>query len=122
MHPLGNSHYLLDSLNGLRVARLLRDLLTVLRPESADYFSQRYQNFCQRLGTALVGGTLADKHDFEKLAILAEQGQLTVFLKRRGEEWLLGSWLGQLSPYQEAKVVTDHRLALFRSTLWARRC
>ena len=73
VHPLGNSPYFLDSLNGLRVIRLLRDRLTVLRPESADYFGQRHQNFRQRLDTALVGGTLADKHDFETLALLAEQ-------------------------------------------------
>src|SRR4030042_1374833 len=40
VHPLGNPHYLLDPLNGLRVARLIRDRLIELRPEKKPLFEE----------------------------------------------------------------------------------
>ena len=70
VHPGGNPHYLLDPLNGLRVAALLRDRFSTLRPETQQHFAGRYDAFRQRLGTALVGEALSRKYDFEKLALL----------------------------------------------------
>ena len=89
VHPAGNPHYLLDPINGLRVARLIRDKLIELRPERREYFDGRYANFRQRLGAALVGDALAKKYDVEKLALLFEAGKLSDFLKAQGEEPLL---------------------------------
>ncbi len=110
VHPLGNPHYLLDPLNGLKVARLLRDKLIERRPERKAYFEDRYASFSQRLGTALVGERLAKKYDIEKLAILFERGRLGSFLKQQGEESLLGGWLGLMLPYRGAKVMDDHNM------------
>ena len=110
VHPLGNPHYLLDPLNGLKVARLLRDKLIELRPERKAYFEDRYASFSQRLGIALVGERLAKKYDIEKLAILFERGRLGSFLKQQGEESLLGGWLGLMLPYRGAKAVDDHNM------------
>jgi ABC-type Zn uptake system ZnuABC Zn-binding protein ZnuA len=110
VHALGNPHFLLSPLNGLRVARLLRDRLSALRLESGPYFSERYDDFRQRLGIALVGEALYNKYDFEKLAILAERGRLNQFLSGQGEESLLGGWFGMLQPYYGAKVVADHKM------------
>ena len=64
VHPYGNPHYLADPLNGLKVAALIRDKLTELRPGQKAYFQERYQTFRQKLGTALVGDKLAKKYDF----------------------------------------------------------
>ena len=50
IHPFGNPHYLLDPMNGLRVALLLRDRLSAIRPASAPYFAERYTDFRRRLG------------------------------------------------------------------------
>ena len=61
VHPLGNPHYLLDPLNGLKVAALLRDKFSELQPENAQYFADRYMNLRQRVGSALVGESLAKK-------------------------------------------------------------
>ena len=110
LHPLGNPHYLLDPMNGLRVARVIRNKLVELLPGSAQYFDQRYEDFRQRLGIALVGQALYEKYDFEKLALLAERGRLVDFLKSQGEESLLGGWLGLMQPYYGAPVVADHRM------------
>jgi ABC-type Zn uptake system ZnuABC Zn-binding protein ZnuA len=108
VHPAGNPHFLPDPINGLRVARLIRDKLIELRPERQPYFEERYASFRQRLGAALVGEALAKKYDVEKLAVLFEAGKLGDFLKSQGEESLLSGWFGLMLPYRGAKVVSDH--------------
>jgi zinc/manganese transport system substrate-binding protein len=110
VHPFGNPHYLLDPLNGLRVARLIRDKLSELRPENSQYFAQRYEDFRRRLGTALVGEALYDKYDIDKLALLAENGRLNTFLHSQEEESFLGGWLGLMRPYYGTKVIVDHNM------------
>jgi ABC-type Zn uptake system ZnuABC Zn-binding protein ZnuA len=108
VHPTGNPHYLPDPINGLRVARLIRDKLIELRPDRQRYFEERYVSFRQRLGAALVGEALAKKYDVEKLALLFEAGKLGDFLKSQGEESQLSGWFGLMLPYRGAKVVADH--------------
>ena len=110
VHPLGNPHYLVDPLNGLKVARLIRDKLIELRPNHKAYFENRYASFSKRLGTALVGEKLAGKYDAEKLALLFQRGRLGAFLKQQGDEALLGGWMGLLLPYYGAKAVDDHNI------------
>ena len=110
VHPLGNPHYLLDALNGLRVARLIRDKLIELRPNHKTYFDERYAAFSKRLGAALVGEKLAKKYDVEKLALLFERGRLGTFLKQQGDEALLGGWLGLMLPHHGVKSVDDHNI------------
>ena len=110
VHPAGNPHYLLDPVNGLKVARLIRERLIELRPEQRPSFEQRYDAFRQRLGVALVGEALAQKYDPEKLAILDDAGKLADFLTTQGDAGRLGGWLGVLRPYHGAKVVADHNL------------
>jgi ABC-type Zn uptake system ZnuABC Zn-binding protein ZnuA len=110
VHAAGNPHYLLDPVNGLKVARLIRERLIELRPERRHAFEQRYDVFRQRLGVALVGETLAQKYDAEKLAILYEAGKLDDFLMAQGDASRLGGWLGLLRPYAGARVVADHNL------------
>jgi ABC-type Zn uptake system ZnuABC Zn-binding protein ZnuA len=110
VHPLGNPHYLLDPLNGLRVARLIRDKLTELRPEKKPFFEERYAAFYRNTGGALVGEKLARKYEFEKIALLYEQGKLEPFLKEQKEEGSLSGWLGMMLPYRGSKVASDHNL------------
>jgi zinc/manganese transport system substrate-binding protein len=52
VHPLGNPHYWLDPENGRRVARGIATKLAQLRPEDAQYFEQRFQDFSRRLTEA----------------------------------------------------------------------
>jgi ABC-type Zn uptake system ZnuABC Zn-binding protein ZnuA len=110
VHPLGNPHFLLDPLNGLLVAHLIKDRLTELRPEKKSFFEERYSAFYRKIGDALVGEKLARKYDFEKLAILYEEGKLEPFLKEQKEEGSLGGWLGMMLPHRGSKAVADHTL------------
>ena len=110
VHPFGNPHYLLDPIDGLKAARLIRDKLTTLRPSAKDAFEAGYAAFRKKLGAALVGEKLAKKYDFEKLAVLAEHGKLLEFLKSQGDGQLLAGWLGLVAPYYGTKAVGDHNL------------
>jgi ABC-type Zn uptake system ZnuABC Zn-binding protein ZnuA len=110
VHPQGNPHYLLDPLNGLLVAQLIRDRLTELRPEKKAFFQERHTTLYRKIGDGLVGEKLARKYDFEKLALLFEEGKLEPFLTEQKEEGSLGGWLGRMLPYRGSKVVADHTL------------
>jgi ABC-type Zn uptake system ZnuABC Zn-binding protein ZnuA len=110
VHPLGNPHYLLDPLNGLRAARVITDRLVDLRPEKKAFFEERYAMLYRKIGEALVGEKLARKYEFEKLALLYEEGKIELFLKEQKEEGSLGGWLGIMLPYRGSKVVADHNL------------
>lgn len=108
VHPEGNPHYLLDPVRSLKVAQLIRDTLSTLRPAHKADFAARYVTFHQRLGAALVGEKLAAKYDVEKLALLADHGKLNAFLQSQGEATLLGGWLGRMQPHRGVKAVSDH--------------
>lgn len=108
IHGQGNPHYLSDPVNGLRVARLLRDKLAQFRPAERATFDDRLADFERRVGVALVGEPLARKYDAEKLATLAEYGKLGAFLKEQGEYEQLGGWLKRTEPSYGTKVIDDH--------------
>src|SRR5688572_4958919 len=55
VHPRGNPHYLMDPMNGLAVARLLRDRFSKLRPDDAARFAAGYSGFAAKLDAALEG-------------------------------------------------------------------
>ncbi|MGZ3537860.1 MAG: metal ABC transporter substrate-binding protein [Thermodesulfobacteriota bacterium] len=110
VHPLGNPHYLLDPLNGLRVARLIRDRLTELRPEKKPFLEEQYTMFYRKIVDGLVGEKLARKYEFEKIALLYEEGKLEPFLREQKEEGSLSGWLGMMLPYRGSKAVGDHNL------------
>lgn len=110
VHPFGNPHYLVDPVNGLRVARLIRERLARLRPEQTAQFDAGYESLRTRIATGLVGSALAQKYDAEKLAILFEHDKLETFLQQQGDAAALGGWLGALLPYHGTKVVDDHPL------------
>jgi ABC-type Zn uptake system ZnuABC Zn-binding protein ZnuA len=110
VHPSGNPHYLLDPVNGLKVARAIRDRLIQLRVEKRAHFTERYDAFAKRMNEALVGEKLAALHDGEKLAVLHERGALLGLLEGQKKKDLLGGWVGLMAPHRGARVVADHKL------------
>ena len=110
VHPEGNPHYLLDPLNGLRVAREIRDRLTLLRPEHKKYFDQQYASFERKTATALMGERLAGRYDLSKIADLFQRGRLETYLRERNEAQLLEGWLGAMLPFHGTRVVADHNM------------
>ncbi len=109
VHPYGNPHYLADPINGLRVARLLRDRLQALRPADAERFAAGYRDFESRLLARLVGPELAKSADPDALVAAVEQDRLDAFAASHGGAPLRG-WLGAMAPYRGTEVVQDHRI------------
>ena len=110
LHPSGNPHYLLDPIEGIRVAKLVADRLSVILPEQKDQFQQNFDKFRNRLANALIGDDLADRHDVSEIADLYLSGKLTAFLSKQEDGIPLGGWLGQLAKYRGTPVVGDHDL------------
>ncbi len=110
VHPFGNPHYLVDPVNGLHVAALIRDRLIEARPAKRSHFEARFAELERRLGTALFGESLASGYDPEKLALLLERGGLDAFLRDQKQEALLGGWLERVRRFRGTKIVTDHNL------------
>jgi ABC-type Zn uptake system ZnuABC Zn-binding protein ZnuA len=108
VHPYGNPHYLLDPVNGIKVAALVRDRLVSLRPEHADTIRSRFAAFAKRVGTALYGDAIASKYDVEKLDVLADAGTLDQFFDSQGDAAKLGGWLARMKPARGTKAVDDH--------------
>lgn len=110
VHSQGNPHYLLDPVNGLRVAALLRDRFIAIRPAQANAFRLGYEEFLRAVGVALYGETLAAKYDVLKLARLGELGKLQAFLDGQGDSDALGGWQGRMRAFAGARFVEDHRV------------
>jgi ABC-type Zn uptake system ZnuABC Zn-binding protein ZnuA len=110
VHAYGNPHYLSDPLNGLRVARLLRDRLSALRPAAAEGFAARTAAFEQALLGRLVGPELTARFPADEIVSAVEQDRLASWLEGKGGAAALGGWLGRLSNARGVAVVQDHRL------------
>jgi len=102
VHPRGNPHYLIDPVNALDVARLLRDRFSELRPDDATRFAAGYSAFAARLCAALVGEKLAVSASPEQIAAQARSGELA-----RSPD--LGGWLGIARASPVRRAVQDHR-------------
>jgi ABC-type Zn uptake system ZnuABC Zn-binding protein ZnuA len=106
VHGRGSPHYLLDPVNGIRVAELLRDRFCAVRPSKADLFKSRFAAFKTKLGEKLAGAELARKYDVVKLALLQDAGGLDAFLEKQGDK--LGGWWAAAAPFKGAKLAFDH--------------
>jgi ABC-type Zn uptake system ZnuABC Zn-binding protein ZnuA len=106
VHGAGNPHYLLDPVNGIRVAELLRDRLCAARPSKADVFKSRFDAFKAKVADKLAGPELAKKYDVVKLALLQDAGGMDAFLEKQKDK--LGGWWGAAAPFRGAKIAFDH--------------
>jgi ABC-type Zn uptake system ZnuABC Zn-binding protein ZnuA len=108
VHPLGNPHYLLDPVNGVLVARAIRDRLVSLRPAKREYFEGRYAAFVEKLATKLLGEKLIEKYDAEKILRLYVTDRFRRFLKAQGDLELLGGWAARMATFRGTALLSDH--------------
>jgi ABC-type Zn uptake system ZnuABC Zn-binding protein ZnuA len=106
VHPYGNPHYLLDPVNGLRVAALLRDRFAARRPERGEALAERYRALARELAARLAGPELAGTHDPETVVRAVEDGTLATLAARTHP----GGWLGELRRTAGSEAVEDHKL------------
>ena len=116
VHPGGNPHYLLDPVNGLRVARLLASRFADLRPDDAAGFAARYEDFEKRLLARLLGAELAGKLDPAAAVEAIEKGTLDAHLAVAAPGVAVGGWFGALGPYRGQSIVDDHDMWVYFTT------
>jgi len=109
VHAAGNPHFLTDPICGMLVARLIRDQLSRLRPDSATLFAANYANLESDVVRRLIGAEAADGLDPTLVVDHAKAGTLMEFLAEHDRS--AGGWLGALAvspPDLPHAVVCDH--------------
>ena len=110
VHEAGNPHYLLDPIEGIRVAELVARRLSKMLPEQAAEFDVNFEKFHDQLASALIGEALAERHDVVQIADMYMAGTLEAYLEQQGHGVALQGWLGELEAYRGTLVVGDHDL------------
>jgi ABC-type Zn uptake system ZnuABC Zn-binding protein ZnuA len=106
VHGQGNPHYLVDPMNGIRVARAIRDRLVALRAERARRFRANTAAFEQALMNRLVGEAFITAYG----APVVVEAMLSGELPEGADEAMLAGWLGAMSPHRGQAVIADHDL------------
>ena len=106
VHAEGNPHYLVDPLNGIRVARAIRDRLVELRPELEEPFRANTAVFEEALLSRLVGEAWVADYGAAALA----EAMLAGARPDGADKSRIGGWLGAMRPHRGRAVVADHDL------------
>lgn len=106
VHAGGNPHYLVDPVNGIRVARAIRDRLGALRAERAQEFRANTAAFEEALLTRLVGEAWVSEYGAPVIA----EAMLVGGLPEGADDSKLGGWLRVMQPHRHQAVVADHDL------------
>ncbi|HEU4569586.1 MAG TPA: metal ABC transporter substrate-binding protein [Gemmatimonadales bacterium] len=113
IHVDGNPHIHTDPVNGILIARNILAGLTRVRPEEADYFTRREQDFEARVLDAMVGDSLVRILTGPQVFELARSGRLMAFLQTRfqGRPLLdrLGGWLKAGMAFRGQDMVCYHK-------------
>jgi ABC-type Zn uptake system ZnuABC Zn-binding protein ZnuA len=115
VHPRGNPHYLLDPVNGVLVARLVRDRLAQSRPADKERFAKACRTFETTIAERLLGKRLVaawPDRAGDLIDLLARRGtaRFRAFLAEQRQEELLGGWLADVKPIERRAVIADHDL------------
>ena len=110
VHEAGNPHYLLDPIEGIRVAESVTRRLSKMLPDQAAEFVGNFEKFHDQLASALIGEALAERHDVVQIADMYMAGTLEAYLEQQGHGVALQGWLGELQAHRGTVVVGDHDL------------
>ncbi|MEN9360505.1 MAG: hypothetical protein RL095_2040 [Verrucomicrobiota bacterium] len=109
VHGAGNPHYLLDPVNGLRVAAGLRQRLAELRPAQKDAFDANFKTWRHEILAAMVGEKLC--------AARGDEGVAALLIAGKDEELrrdpAAGGWIASLAPAQGASLLVDHDFYIY---------
>lgn len=108
IHPEGNPHFMLDPINGLKVARLIHSSFSEIKPSLRKSFDKNLKTFEQAWGEKAFGKSLLGKYGLNDLVALTEKGKLGIFLSKTKELNDLGGWFGTMAKLEGTKLVADH--------------
>jgi ABC-type Zn uptake system ZnuABC Zn-binding protein ZnuA len=105
VHAGGNPHFLLDPVQGWKVAKRLAARFAAADPAGAESYAARCGALARRLAAGLVGEDALGGHDGEAVLAGVEDGTVASVLGRAP-----AGWLGRLGPFAGRRVVADHDL------------
>ena len=108
VHPEGNPHYMLDPVNGLKVARLISASFSEIKPSLKDIFNQNLKAFEASWGKMAFGDVLVKRYGLNSLVALVEKNKLNAFLAQTNESQSLSGWFGTMAKHKGAHLVSDH--------------
>jgi ABC-type Zn uptake system ZnuABC Zn-binding protein ZnuA len=108
VHPEGNPHYMLDPINGLKIARLFAKSFTVLNPSLKQAFEKNLSSFEKVWSEKAFGNELVKQYGLDSIIELVEQGQLNLFLSKTNQKNLLRGWFGKMASLEGTYLVSDH--------------
>jgi ABC-type Zn uptake system ZnuABC Zn-binding protein ZnuA len=108
VHPEGNPHYMLDPVNGLKVAKVIAQFLSELQPLSQKNFQNNLHSFEKMWANKAFGPHLPQRYPLDKLIELQTLGKLVLFLNSTGEMDLFGGWFGKMEAIRDTYLVADH--------------
>jgi zinc/manganese transport system substrate-binding protein len=114
LHPEGNPHIWLDPLNGLVMARNIRDALIRVAPDRADAFRDGYRRFEADLYETMYGAPLVKLFGGPLLARLDRTGKLLETLRAKkleGEPLVdkLGGLAGASLAFRGQPIIFYHK-------------
>ncbi len=109
VHPLGNPHYQLDPIHARTIAKTIAEAFAQARPDGAQGFQQRCEEFCRKIDAAMYGEALVEEMGAEKLARMAESGDLWGYIEKEGLQDKLGGWMKTIASARGKKFVTYHK-------------
>ncbi len=109
VHGIGNPHYLLDPVNGLRVAEGIRKRLGELRPTQKAVFDANFKTWRHEILVAMIGEKLGAARGDEALAL--------ILLANRDAELrqdpAIGGWIGTFAKAEGSALLVDHNDYLY---------
>ncbi|MCI0650814.1 MAG: metal ABC transporter substrate-binding protein [Planctomycetes bacterium] len=108
VHPYGNPHYLLDPVQGWRVAHAVCARLKELAPDRAGAFDKSYADFAQELTSALFGTEFVARVGMQPIWDAVAGNELDKLVAAQSGS--IGGWFAQLRAARDAAVVADHNL------------
>jgi ABC-type Zn uptake system ZnuABC Zn-binding protein ZnuA len=116
IHPQGNPHIWLDPLNAKIVAENIAERLTALKPEHADYFRKRLEQFKDRIDSEMFGDELLKAVGTKAGDILSRKAlndELESWLQSKHLSSLLGGWMKKALRVRGKKIVTYHKTYVY---------
>jgi zinc/manganese transport system substrate-binding protein len=108
VHPEGNPHYMLDPVNGLKVARLISASFSEIKPSLKDNFIKNLKAFESSWGKNAFGEILVKRYGLKPLVALVEKNKLNTFLAKTNESQDLSGWFGIMAKFNGVHLVSDH--------------
>ena len=108
LHAEGNPHFMLDPVSGLKIARLISETFSEIKPSFKDVFQKNLVAFEKAWGEKAFGPALLNRYGLTNLISLVEKGKLSLFLSKTNESKALAGWFGDMAAIEGAHLVSDH--------------